>query len=282
MKKLFFVVIIFWMCFFLPGRTLADTSTGFGKIKVVVSGYALYKVLADIFPVEDLYLLQPPRGEFHFFEPSLSQWKLLQTAKMVVVVGTEPWINRLYTLRKDKPIFSLCKKGERLKDPHLWFDLKRISRLLERLIACIKKDNGFKIKEVLKRYEKFKERLKKLEEERKFDNCRYKKIFLLGHPVFYYLFKGTDIKEIALVKGHYHEGEPSLRTLLSMIEEVKKRDKKVVFLTDPEFIRYKELFKRQGIEVEELWSGDTMEKGDFFELLEKDLKKIRESLECKE
>jgi len=275
---LFFLIVFVNFCFAL--NLFAERK--FEEEKIVVSGYALYKVLKEVFPEEKLYLLQPPKGEFHFFEPTPSQWRLLKKAEIVIVVGTEPWIKRLYTLRKNKATFSLCKKGEKLKDPHLWFNLSRVEKLLENLINFLKKKENKNLEHILKKFAVFEKKLKKFREEKRFLlHCKYKKVFLLGHPVFYYLFKGTGIQEISLIKGHYHEGEPSIQSLLKIIQEVKKREKKVVFLTDPEFVKYKETFENQGIKVIELWSGDTMMEGGFFELLKRNLYEFKRSLECK-
>ena len=276
MRKGFFTFLcILWISFFIVIYQLWAK-----PIKVVVSGYALEKVIKEACPFLKFEALLPPHGEFHSFEPSLSQWKAIKEADLVILVGTEPWAEKVFSLRK-KGVLSLLKKGEKVKDPHLWFDLSRIETLVINLKNFLKKnapeayaacDTNFG--EFLKNLSSLKARCKALK------NCQKREIFILGHPVFSYLFKGAGIEQVTLVKGHFHQAEPGMKSVAELLKRIKTSGEDTIFLTDPDFAKFEKFFRTRGIRVEYLWSGDTYHSGSFTDLLESNLLKIKKVLKC--
>ena len=56
-----------------------------------------------------------------------------------------------------------------------------------------------------------------------------------------------------------------------------------MFLTDPEFEKYRNFFEEKGIRVIKLWSGGTyFMAGSYTELLKYNLKNIKKALKCEE
>lgn len=252
-------------------------------LTIVVSNSPLEKLVKEISqPYHHVISLQTETKDFHIFEPSPSQWKLISKADLVIIVGTESWASRVYTLRSNKPFMSLARGQTRFIDPHLWFDLTRVKQLVEDLVKFLK----IRDPQNASVYEIRKKRLiSQLEEiEKRYARlglCKYKEIFVLGHPVFYYLLNKPNIKEVTLIKGHHKEGEPSVKVLTEILKKAQSRDPKLVFLTDPEFEKYKDFFERKGIKVIKLWSGGTYKfEGTFGELLEYNLKNFEQALGC--
>ncbi len=269
--------ILLLICFFF----LFFYSSSFA-LNIVVSNSPLKKIIEQIAPQYVIYQIQPNGADFHSFEPTFSQWERIVKADLVIIVGTENWANKVYILRKNRPILSLAEGEHRFIDPHLWFDLKRVRELVKNFLDYIKKKDPKNYKKCVKRADIFLKELKKISKDYKLlSRCKYKEIFILGHPVFSYLLRGTGIKQITLIKGYNKEGEPSIKRLSEIIKGVQKRKKKIVFLVDPEFSRYKVYFEKHGIKVIKLWSGGSYYmKGSYLELLGYNLENIKKSLVC--
>lgn len=250
--------------------------------EILVSNQALEKIVKEVAWDYEIYKLQSEKEDFHFYEPTLSQWKRIKTADLVIVVGTETWVKKVYDLRKGKKTLSLIENKDKISDPHLWFDLERVKKLVKDLGDYLSKKEPFKKEVYQKRVKKFVESLEKVQKEYKgLKSCKYKEIFILGHPVFGYLLKYSGIKEITLLRGYHKEGEPSIKTLADLYKRALESNK-IVFLTDPEFERYKKFFEEKGIKVVKLWSGGTYYMpGSYVELLEYNLKNIKAALICK-
>jgi len=266
------VLCLLFFIFFLPYALKAETW--------VVSSYPLYKIFKEIFPQKELHLLQPPKGEFHFFEPTSRDWEKIKRAEVVAIVGTEPFAKRIYQLAPEERIFSLKEKSERVFDPHLWWDLERLEGRLKAFLNrdLLKRDSNYAIYK--ERGEAFLKELSLIRQNlRKLSECKQKEIYILGHAVFYYLFKDTGIKENPLISGHHH-GEVSPQKLVNFLKTAKAKGIKGILLTDREFLKYKALFEKEGLMVKEVWSGDREVEGSFIELLKKNLQVFKEVLNC--
>ncbi len=250
--------------------------------EIVVSNQALEKIVREGVDAHKIYTLQRKNEDFHFYEPTFSEWQKIKNSKLVIIVGSENWAKKVYNLRKGKKTFSLAGGETRFKDPHLWFDLERVKNLIKELVDYLSKKEPEKKEFYQKREDKFLKALERIKEGYKgLRACKYKEIYILGHPVFEYLLKEAGIKEITLLKGYHKEGEPSIKEL-SEIYNKAKISSKIVFLTDPEFERYKEFFEKRGIKVIKLWSGGTYYMpGSYTQLLEYNLKNIKKALGCK-
>lgn len=273
--KFFWIFIIFLIFLFLDCNLYA--------LEIVVSNSPLEKIIKEIVSDDKIYQLQSEKEDFHFYEPTLYQWQRIKTADLVIIVGSEAWAKRVYEIRKNKETFSLAKKGEiRFLDPHLWFDLERVKILVNELSNYMNKKDPSKKEIYQKKISAFLKSLESIQkdyQELKF--CKYKEIYVLGHPVFAYLLKDSGIKEITLLKSYHKEGEASIKTVTEMMEKLKTSGKNIVFLTDPEFERYKNLFEKKGIKVIKLWSGGNYYMpGSYTELLRYNLKNIKKALNC--
>ncbi len=252
-------------------------------LEIVVSNQPLKKIVKELASEHNIYQIQKEGTDFHFYEPTFSDFEKLKNADLVILVGTESWIKKVYLLRKNKKIFVLSKNEYQFLDPHLWFNLERIEKLVKDLTEYLSEKDSSRKSIYQKRMKEFLIGLNKIKKD--YENlkyCKYKEIYILGHPVFGYLLKYSGINQIALVKGYHKEGEPSIKTLREMINKIKTKENRMVFLTDPEFERYKDFFEKQKIEVVTLWSGGSYYMaGSYLELLKYNLKNIEKSLGCK-
>lgn len=252
-------------------------------LNLVVSNSALEKIVKEIVSTKhQVITLQSENKDFHSFEPTPSQWNFIRRADLVIIVGTEHWAMKTYQIRANKPLLTLAQGQTRFKDPHLWFDLSRVKALVSNLVNFLETRDPSNRDFYHERLQLFLHNLVKLEEKAKsLRNCRYKEVYILGHPVFGYLLEPYGIKEKTLIKGHHKEGEPSVKLLTEILQNVEKRHPKVVFLTDPEFERYVSWFKNKGVEVIKLWSGGTYRfQGSFIELLDYNLSWFSYALGC--
>ncbi|WP_068515781.1 metal ABC transporter substrate-binding protein [Caldimicrobium thiodismutans] len=271
MKKVFLIFFLY-ILFSFP-------QIAFGQ-RCVVSGYPLFKILQEIWPEEKCYLLQPPRGEFHFAEPTPKDLELIKKAEFVFIVGTEPWAKRVYNLTSQERIIALGKPSERISNPHLWFDFDRVYSFLKEFTnhPAFKKRQEFP--KIVERQKIFEKNLKTLEEQYKaLDKCPKKEFYLLGHSVFGPLFRDTGIKEIPLIKGHHH-GEITPKKLQELLLKLKKGGAKAILLGEKELIKYKTLFEKEGLEVKEVWTGDYDRPGSFTDLMKENLALFKYVLSC--
>jgi len=251
-------------------------------LEIIVSNSALEKIVREIVIEHKIYQLQSEKEDFHFYEPTLYQWQKIETADLVIIVGTETWAKRVYDLRKNKVVLSLAKGKMRFSDPHFWFDLERVKILIKDLADYLSKKDPSRSKLYQKRVKDFLKSLEKIQKDYKdLKRCKYKEIYILGHPVFSYLLKDSGIKQITLLKSYHKEGEPSIKVLTEIFKKLKTHENKIVFLIDPEFERYKNFFEKKGIKVIKLWSGGTYYMpGSYIELLKYNLENIKKALRC--
>ncbi len=273
-KKYIIIVKIVCFLFFFSNLSLAQ--------EIVVSGYVLEKIVKEVLYDRKIIILQPTKGEFHSYEPTPSQWNYIKKTELLVMVGTESWANKVLNLRKNKTTLTLSQNRTQLPDTHLWFDLDAVKDLIERLVSYFKNKDPQKAYIYEKRAQLFIANLQKVKNKYQLlKNCKHKQLYILGHPVFYYLLNNLGIEEVALFKSHVHEGEISLKKLSQIVGQLKKSGVKVVFFTEPEFERLGKFFKAQGIEVLPLLSGDLPWEGNFITLLEKNLENFKIGLQCK-
>ena len=267
-----FILILFITFLFFPLKLRGETW--------VVSSYPLYKIFSEIFPEKKLYLIQPPKGEFHFYEPLPRDWEMIKRAELVAILGTEPFAKRVYQLVTKERLFSLADRGENLPDPHLWFDLKRLKLKLKNLMEREQLKGDPNYPKWQERMQKFLKDLTGLEKEyTSLSRCKEKELYVVGHKVFYYLLKDQGISEKSLVTGHHH-GEVTPKKLKDFLSEAKRKNIKGVLLTEWEYSRYIPLFEKEGLKVFKALTGDQNFEGDFLYLLKYNLDLIRQLLGC--
>jgi zinc transport system substrate-binding protein len=264
MKKGLILIIL---CFYL----LFSFGPLFAKNSIVVSGYPLLSLANFLFPKAKIYSILPPKGDFHYYELKPKDLQAIKQADLVIIVGTEPWAKRVFSL-KSKKILSLAKPEEKPMDPHLWFSLDRVERLVKELSRFAEK----------KEAEKVLAEIQDLKKERaKLASCKNKTFFHVGHRVFYYLVEGTGIEEVPLVPAHQH-GEVSPGTLVKFLKALEVKGIKRVLVSSSEFTNYENYFKTKGYEVIRAYSGDDPISLSYQDFIKHNIVAIKKALYCEE
>ena len=264
MKKWLILIILCFSILFSFGPLFAQNF-------IVVSGYPLLSLATSLFPKAKIYSILPPKGDFHHHELKPKDLQAIKQADLVIIVGTEPWAKRVFRLKSEK-ILSLARPEERPKDPHLWFSLDRVERLVKELSRFAEK----------KELEKVLAEVQDLKKEReKLASCKNKTSFHLGHPVFYYLVEGTGIEEVPLVRG-YHHGEVSPGTLIKFLKALEAKGIKRVLVSSSDFTKYENYFKTKGYEVIRAYSGDESINLSYQDFIKHNIVAIRKALYCEE
>jgi zinc transport system substrate-binding protein len=262
-KRLIFITLCFSLLFSF-GSLFAQNS-------IVASGYPLFSLATSLFPKAKIYSILPPKGDFHHHELKPKDLQAIKQADLVIIVGTEPWAKRVFSLKSEK-ILSLARLEEKPKDPHLWFSLDRVERLVKELSRFAEK----------KEAEKFLAEVHDLKKERaKLASCKNKTFFHLGHRVFYYLVEGTGVEEVPLVRGHHH-GEVSPGTLMKFLKALEAKGIKRVLVSSSEFTKYENYFKTKGYEIIRAYSGDESINLSYQDFIKHNIVAIRKALYCEE
>jgi zinc transport system substrate-binding protein len=261
-------LILITLCFYL----LFSFGPLFAQNSIVVSGYPLLSLATYLFPKAKIYSILPPKGDFHHHELKPKDLQAIKQADLVIIVGTEPWAKRVFSL-KSKKILSLARPEEKQpKDPHLWFSLDRVERLVKELSRFAEK----------KEAEKFLAEVHDLKKERaKLASCKNKTFFHLGHRVFYYLVEGSGVEEVPLVIGHHH-GEVSPGTLMKFLKALEAKGIKRVLVSSSEFKNYENYFKDKGYEVIRAYSGDEPIRLSYQDFIKHNIFAIKKALYCEE
>jgi len=243
----------------------------FAQNSIVVSSYPLLSLVTLLFPKAKIYSLLPPKGDFHHYELKPKDLQTIKQADFVIIVGSEPWAKRVFSL-KSKKVLSLASPQEKLKDPHVWFNLDRVERLVKEVSPFAEKNE---VEKVLAEIQDLKKK------RAKFASCKNKTFFHLGHKVFYYLIEGTGIEEVPLITGHYH-GEISPGKLRNFLKSLEAKGIKRVLVSSSEFAKYETYFKAKGYEVIRAYSGDEPIERTYQEFIRHNISAIRKALYCEE
>ncbi len=130
---------------------------------------------------EDVSSLLKEGESIHLFKMNLTKVKKLSKARLLIILGSEPWERELIKIFKGKVI------NLKLKDSHFFLSPKRVKIVLKFLKNYIKiNENCFK-------------KLNKLDKiYKKLEGCK----FYTYHRMLYYLVKDYGVYEVPLSFGH--------------------------------------------------------------------------------
>ncbi len=264
MKKKLILIIL---CFYLLFSILPLFAQNF----IVVSGYPLLSLVNSLFPKAKIYSILPPKGDFHHYELKPKDLQAIKQADSVILVGSEPWAKRVFSLKSGK-VFSLVTAQEKHQEPHAWFSLERAERLVKELSQFADKKEAERVLADIQDLKK---------EKTKLTSCKNKTFFHLGHRVFTYLVEGTGIEEVPLVTGHQH-GEISPGKLMKFLKALEAKGIKRVLVSSSEFRSYENYFKTKGYEVIRAYSGDEPMNMTYQEFIKHNIFAIKKALYCEE
>ncbi len=290
---------------------VSQTETNTGTIqeavkqKIFTSFYPLYfltkGLVGDSYDVENLV---PTGGEWHEYEPSLKQIQDMMQAHFVVMngLGMEHYEEKLSgELEKNKVGFvHLSEKltdvitteeheeehhedehGHGSVDPHTWLSPKMMVELASLLSTELKVNEtaGAKIfiGELKALDTKFADTLKL---------CKRKEL-VTSHEAFAYLARDYGLVQVA-VAGIEPDMEPSAADIARVIEVIKDKKVTTIFTEPLVSAKFSDTISREtGVKNAELHPLETLTPDEetagetYISIMEKNLAKIAEGLDCK-
>ena len=252
MKKIIFLFIV--MFSFLNASTQELT------VNILPQKYFVEKIVKDKFTIN---VMVKPVAPSHNFEPKPSQMRSLVASKVYFLIGdaTEKnWIekfkqNAKNTLFVDTTIgFEKIemakheheevaqhdhKKDEKDEehdhsglDPHIWLDPVLVKIQAKNIYEAMIKIDSANSDFYKTNYEEFLKELETLDSNIKTILAPHKdKAFMVFHPSWGYFAKRYDLEQISIeIEGK----EPKPNELVELIEESKKHDIKIIFVS-PQF-----------------------------------------------
>ena len=252
MKKIIFLFIV--MFSFLNASTQELT------VNILPQKYFVEKIVKDKFTIN---VMVKPGASPHNFEPKPSQMKSLVASKVYFLIGdaTEKnWIEKFKQNAKNTLFVDTTigvekiemakheheevaqhdhKKDEKDEehdhsglDPHIWLDPVLVKIQAKNIYEAMIKIDSANSDFYKTNYEEFIKELETLDSNIKTILAPHKdKAFMVFHPSWGYFAKRYDLEQISIeIEGK----EPKPNELVELIEESKKHDIKIVFVS-PQF-----------------------------------------------
>ena len=252
MKKIIFLFIV--MFSFLNASTQELT------VNILPQKYFVEKIVKDKFTIN---VMVKPGASPHNFEPKPSQMRSLVASKVYFLIGdaTEKnWIEKFKQNAKNTLFVDTTigvekiemakheheevaqhdhKKDEKDEehdhsglDPHIWLDPVLVKIQAKNIYEAMIKIDSANSDFYKTNYEEFIKELETLDSNIKTILAPHKdKAFMVFHPSWGYFAKRYDLEQISIeIEGK----EPKPNELVELIEESKKHDIKIVFVS-PQF-----------------------------------------------
>ncbi len=191
----------------------------------------------------DATSIMSPGGDPHLYQPTPKDVRVIAKSDLVIVSGLnlEGWIDDLVRNASANKTVIVASKGiDPIKmentygtDPHFWFDLKlwRIAakNVAEALTVLVPETEKANITANLERY--------LLEIEKVEKECmllistipKDQRVLVTSHDAFAYFGRAFEM-EVVAIQGVSTEQEASNRDMINVIETIKKRNLKAVFI----------------------------------------------------
>ncbi len=255
----------------------------------------------------DAVLLLPPGAGVHTWQFRPGDLLRLQSCDLFVFVGAdlEPWVQDLLkaaprkipeTLEasRDLPLLEAGPEAEEegdhaRHDPHIWLDFELDLAIVDKIEAALKRLDPEGEEVFAENAEALRRRL--LDLDARFRTglraCQTRDLVIAGHGAFAYLARRYGLRQKA-VYGLSPDAQPRPRRFMDLIDTCRKENIRTVFFENSvprDTARV--LADEIGGRVVTLFTGhnltsDQIEKGvGFFELMEENLKNLKEGLSCR-
>jgi zinc transport system substrate-binding protein len=258
----------------------------------------------------DVRLLLPPGAGVHTWQPRAGDLIRMAECDLFILVGAnlEPWVPDLMKGLSGRKIATLeLTRGLELIpsqdrehagehghgsaeafDPHIWLDFRLCGTIVDRIRDAIVSMDPEGAEVYRRNAEAYKEKLSRLDAEyaKSLALCPRKKFILAGHAAFGYLAKRYGLEQISLY-GLSPDSQPTPRVLMDVVNTARREGIDVVFLessASPDLART--LAGEIGARTLVLNPGHNLtreeiqKKVDFFDIMETNLKRLRNGLGC--
>jgi zinc transport system substrate-binding protein len=306
MKKACYVLLL--------GLLLALVGPAFsaGRVKIFTSIFPLREFAAAVVGGRgEAELLLPPGAGVHTWQPRPGDILKLATSDLFISVGSglEPWLSavvksvpgeklRVLEVSRGLPLHPAeageaeepsAEHGHGPLDPHVWLDFSLDAMIVDLIVAAVAEIDPAGASDFRKNGEALKDRLRTLDSRFAdgLKNCSGKPLVIAGHAAFGYLARRYGLVQTALY-GLSPDAQPRPQQLMNVVDFCRKKGIRAVFTetsVPPDLART--LAAEIGGRVLILQAGhnltrDQMVKGvGFFDIMEENLKNLREGLGCK-
>ena len=305
-------ILIFALSFhFFP--SIHPCAQGREKLRVVTTLFPLQEFAVAVGGESArVDLLLPPGAEPHAWEPKPSDLAKIQKADVFIYIGRamEPWAGDLLKASRGTALKIVeASKGlellegkaphtesspvhkharEEKVDPHVWLDFSLDAKIIEAIASAFAEKDPANAPQFQARAKEYRSRLEALDEkyQTSLARCRHRQIILGGHSAFAYLAKRYGLQQVPLY-GVSPNAEPNPKRLTEVIQAARSHGVKFIFfeeMVNPKLARV--LAQEAGLQTLVLYDGANLtrdqlkQKVTFLELMEKNLKSLRQGLDC--
>ena len=253
------------LIFFTFIISFLNASTQQLTVSILPQKYFVEKIVKDKFEIN---VMVKPGSSPHTYEPKSSQMKALANSKIYFYAGVsfeEAWLDKFKQSAKNTLFIDTTTGIEKIEmeehehheessktdankdkhkhhdeekhdhsglDPHVWLDPILVKTQAKNIYEAVLKVDSVNSEFYKVNYEAFIKELEALDKEIETILNPYKeKAFMVFHPSWGYFAKRYNLEQIAIeVQGK----EPKPNELIKLIEEAKKHDVKIVFVS-PQF-----------------------------------------------
>lgn len=297
-------------------KTEEKGAGGSGKLRIVATIFPVYEFARAVAGDKaEVTLLLPPGMEPHSFEPQPGDIVRVSNADLFIYTNRymEPWAGeivkgaggRKLTVVDASRGAKFLKAGEGNNhddhghgghnhggegmDPHLWLDFTNSQLMVDNIAAALAERDPANRSVYLANAAAYRARLADLDERYRkgLASCATRTILHGGHYAFGYLANRYGLRYLSAYAVSA-DAEPTPAKLAQLVNQVRAEGLKYIFteeLLDP---RTAETIAREtGASILMLHGAHTVSKADldrgvtFMELMEKNLKNLREGLQCR-
>ncbi|MBT1075302.1 metal ABC transporter substrate-binding protein [Geobacter grbiciae] len=318
MRRIAFMVLVLVLAALASGcrKTEEKGAGGIGKPRIVATIFPVYEFARAVAGDKaEVTLLLPPGMEPHSFEPQPGDIVRVSKADLFIYTNRymEPWAGeivkgaggRKLTVVDASRGAKFLKAGEgnnhddhghgghshggERMDPHLWLDFTNAQLMVDNIAAALAAADPANRSVYLANAAAYRARLADLDERYRkgLASCATRTILHGGHYAFGYLANRYGLRYLSAYAVSA-DAEPTPAKLAQLVNQVRAEGLKYIFteeLLDP---RTAETIAREtGASILMLHGAHTVSKADldrgvtFMELMEKNLKNLREGLQCR-
>jgi len=206
------------------------------KIEVVVTIPPLADFVENVGKDKvEVTVMVPPGASPHTYEPTPSQLKKVNQARIYVKVGSGvefelTWMDKLIGVNKEMMVVNSSEGIEVMEnDPHIWLSPLNAKTMAENICdGLIRIDLGNE-EHYIKNKNQYLQELTKLDDyiRERLEGIENKK-FLVYHPSWGYFAKEYGLKQIPIEQAGK---EPTAKEIKDVVEKAKKYNIEVVFVS---------------------------------------------------
>lgn len=232
------VISMILMIFLLTGCNSFSGNDN-GKVKITASLFPQYDFARQIAGDKaDVQLLLLPGTESHTYEPKPADLAEIYDSNIFVYTGKymEPWAQRVIeSVKNDKLVVVDASQGITLVkdedeesgyDPHIWLDPDHSIQMVDNILQALCKIDQANASYYIDNADKYKQELKKLDEDMAtvVRESKRKVLVFGGRFAYHYFIDHYGLEYKAVYDTCSAEGEPSIKRVGDIIDFIEKNN----------------------------------------------------------